>query len=111
MATNTHLDEADQYAVPVVAGVLSGQPVLIGAALPGVALFDRDEDGEATVKFNGSFNLSVVSAEAHAIGDIIYINAGTRVLSGTAAGNVRFGYYLQAVAGAGTATLPVKVGY
>jgi hypothetical protein len=52
----------------------------------------------------------VTSAGAHAIGDIVYINAGTRALSDTNTG-VRFGYYMTAVAGAGTATIRVKVGY
>ena|SRR5688500_10257964 len=111
MAKNRIYEHSWQRAVPVPVGVLSGSPVLVGAALPGVALIDRDADGEATVQFDGEFELSVASAEAHAIGDIIYINAGTRVLSGTAAGNVRFGYYMTAVAGAGTAVIRVKVGY
>jgi hypothetical protein len=46
-----------------------------------------------------------------AVGATVYITAATRVLSNTAAGNIRFGNILQAIAGASTVTVRVRVGY
>jgi predicted RecA/RadA family phage recombinase len=111
MAKNQAFEDADNLSLPVISGVVSGDPVLIGAALPGVALTDRRTDGTASVQLNGAFHLEIVAAGAMAVGDIVYITAATSVLTGTAAGNVRFGYLLEAIAGASTVTRPVKVGY
>jgi predicted RecA/RadA family phage recombinase len=111
MATNRVYEESSQRAVPVPSGVTSGDPVCVGAALPGVALIDRDADGEATVQFDGEFNLPVAATAAMAVGDLVYITAATRVLSNTAAGNVRFGYLMEVITGAGTVTRRVKIGY
>lgn len=110
MATNRVYEQADQLALPVPVGTVSGDPVVIGDALVGVALIDRDADGEATIQMDGAFNLEVVAGAAMAVGDIVYINAGTGVLSDTNTG-VRFGYLLEPIAGASTVTVLVKVGY
>jgi predicted RecA/RadA family phage recombinase len=110
MATNRTYEKATQLAVPVPSGIVSGDPVLIGDALVGVALIDRDADGEATVQFDGAFELEVVAGAAMAVGDLVYIDAVTLVLSDSAA-DVRFGYLMEAIAGAGTSTVLVKVGY
>lgn len=111
MATNQVYDDADSLSLPVPSGTLANDPVVVGAALVGVAMTDRDDDGESTVRMKGAFTLDVAATAAMAVGDIVYITAATGVLSNTAAGNVRFGYLLQAIAGAGTASVRVKVGY
>jgi predicted RecA/RadA family phage recombinase len=113
MATNQiyDSDQTKQLALPVPTGVVSGDPVLIGEALVGVALIDRDADGEATVALGGAFDLEVVAAGAMAVGDIVYIDDATnRELSDTNTG-VRFGTLLEPIAGASTVTVTVKVGY
>jgi len=113
MATNQiyDSDKAKQLALPVPSGVVSGDPVLIGDALVGVALTDRDADGEATVALGGAFDLEVVAGAAMAVGDLVYIDDATsRTLSDTNTG-VRFGYLLEVIAGASTVTVTVKVGY
>lgn len=108
MAKNRRYSGAFQLALPVPAGVVSGDPVLIGAALPGVALTDRDSDGEATVRMIGAFSLEVTAAAAMDAGDPVYIDAAALTLSDSNA-DVFFGYVLEAVA-IGTATVAVKIG-
>jgi predicted RecA/RadA family phage recombinase len=111
MATNRVYEKATQLSLPVPTGVVSGDPVLIGAALVGVALTDRDADGEATIQMDGAFDLEIVAAGAMAVGDPVFIdNATDRELSDTDTG-VHFGYLLEAISGAGTVTRLVKVGH
>lgn len=114
MAINRKYATGDSFSVPVASGVVSGQAVAVGQ-LPGVALIDRQSDGEATVQFNGVFDLIVEGKNsggnsAVAAGDIVYLqNDGT--LSINNAGK-RFGYALGAVLSGNTTTkIPVKIGY
>jgi len=109
MALNRVRQHATQIAVPVAADTESGDPVLIGDALPGVCLVDEGEwtDGEATVQTDGSFNLTVTGAGDP--GDIVYITSGG-ALTMTASGNTRFGYLLE-TKGSGDGVAEVKVGY
>lgn len=112
MALNLFMDDARYiHAVPAIpAAATSGDPVLVGAALPGVALTDLGDGGniatECTIDTAGAYNLPL--SVAVAAGDIIYITAAG-VLTNVAGGNVRFGYALQTTAVA--ATTPVKIGW
>lgn len=106
MATNRAFANARKLQFAVPSGTVSGDPVVIGDALPGVALTDRDADGNASVDLGGAYHLEVASAIDP--GDIVYYHSGT--LNATSSGGVRFGYALQAIA-SGTATIPVKIGY
>lgn len=111
MAKNVVFDNADQLEIPVIAGTVSGGPVVLGDYLPGVALTDRDADGNATVKFSGVVNVSIVAAGAQSVGAIIYITKATYALTdAAAAGKVKYGVLLQAIAGAGTVTRLVRIG-
>lgn len=93
----------------------SGAPVVVGQ-IPGVALTDERTDGTTSIQLDGAFDLSVKGIDgsgnsAVAVGDILYyVAADTPKLSKKATG-VRFGYALEAVASAATATIAVKVGY
>lgn len=97
MAKNMRLPKALHIELPVPAGVLSGQPVAVGA-YRGVAQTDRDAAGNATVWLDGSAELTVSGAVA-SVGLPIYITAA-RVLNTTAAGNVLFGFSLGTKAAA-----------
>lgn len=114
MATNLYMDDAREiHADPVIpVAPEPGDPVLVGAALPGVALTRVGEGGniatECSIDLGGAFNLAVSTATA--AGDIIYIIAATGVLTNVVTGNVRFGYALTTQAVAGTVQ-PVKIGY
>lgn len=111
MAQNIVFEDGDQLSVPVGSGTEAGDPVLIGTALPGVALTDRDANGNATVKFNGVASLAVVVAvNALAVGDPVYIT-GAGAITRTASGNTRFGYALGALATNVGGTINVKIGY
>jgi predicted RecA/RadA family phage recombinase len=117
MADNIIHEHGDQLfrkvTVPA-SGALSGDPVLCGQR-PGVALTDQDANGYATVKFNGSAQLSVKgttgSDAAVTPGDLLYyVAANTPKLSKTTSG-VRFGYAAEAIGSGSTATTTVDIGY
>lgn len=111
MAKNVIFDAADQLEIPVIAGTVSGGPVVLGDYLPGVALTDRDADGNAVCKFSGVVDVSIVAAGAQSVGAIIYITKATYVLTdAAAAGKVAYGVLLEAIAGASTVTRMVRLG-
>src|SRR5688572_20270392 len=108
MALNRAFANARKNSYPVASGVVSGDPVVVGAALPGVALTDRDDvTGEASIDTGGAYWLEVAGAPD--AGDILYWHTPTTI-NATSSGGVRFGYAMQTVA-SGTATIPVKIGY
>lgn len=119
MATNKVFDKGTRlsYAASALlpaSGVTSGDPVVAGS-IPGVALID-ETNSAVTVDHEGVYELSVKGIDgsgnsAVAVGDILYfVNADTPKISKKNTG-VRFGYALEAVASAGTATIKVKLGY
>ncbi len=112
MAQNAAFQNARSLSLPVADGTVSGDPVLIGDALVGVALTDKGDGGNdaanASVDTGGAYDLEIVAGAAMAAGDEVFIDAG--VLSDDDTG-VHFGYLLEAIAGASTVTRPVKVGY
>lgn len=85
MATNEVFRNADTITLPVPAGVVSGEPVVIGA-LVGVAQTDRGPSGNATVKRNGAHTVQAAAA-TYAVGDAIYAHAA----GGGAVGSGRVG--------------------
>lgn len=105
MATNIIFEEGDSITLPVPAGTLSGEPVLVGS-LPGVALTSRDDTtGTATVRLEGVALLNVAGAITN-VGDPVYIVTADRSLTATATGNTVFGYALDSKA---TGTAPIRV--
>ena len=115
MAKNRNLEYGRQISVPVASGTLSGDPVAVGQ-IPGVAVVDRNSAGNATVQFDGVYNLSVKGIDgsgnaAVAVGDVLYYTAGDTPPVSKKATGVRFGYALDAVTSGATATIRVKVGY
>lgn len=120
MATNQVYNYGDQFDVPAAAVAApatpgSGDALLIGDALPAVALTDPYDDAsgtsQITVKTNGVYELEVAAAGgAIAVGDLVYIDSTTGALNDSN-GNVRFGYALGAIDNGATATIPVKIGY
>lgn len=113
MATNlVHFGRTRKIAVD--SGITSGDPVLVGV-LSGVALTDRDSDGNAVVDFGAplaSYDLSVKAVNdagnsAVAVGDELFtIVADTPDLSKKASGN-SYGAALEAVTSGATATIEV----
>lgn len=113
MADNFDYWEGNQIKV-TKAAASSGDPILVGAALTGVALTDTDADGKITLKRNGSAELEVEAVDANGasaivLGDILYYSTGDDPLINKKATGVRFGYALEAVA-SGTDTIEVLLG-
>jgi predicted RecA/RadA family phage recombinase len=117
MARNKIFDRGVQLALVATdpAVPASGDPLLVGQ-MPGVALITEAADGKTTVDFEGVFTLSVKGIDqagnsAVAAGDILYyVTADTPKISKKNTG-VRFGYALEAVTSAATATIRVRLGY
>lgn len=111
MAKNVIFHNGDKLSIPVLSGVVSGSPVVLGSYLPGIALTDRNSAGLATCKFSGVVLVSVVAAGAQAIGAPIFITTATGVLTDAAgAGKVFYGVLLTTIAGAATVSVRVRIG-
>jgi hypothetical protein len=113
MALNRRLDHGNHLpAIAVPVGTLSGDTVLIGPTLVGVASTDRTEDGLATVELDGSWDFTVKAIDgagnsAIAVGDHIYrVDADTPKLSKKNTG-VFVGTALTALASGATGTVEV----
>lgn len=98
-------------SVPVPEGTKAGTPVLIGS-LPGIAVIDRQPNGNATVKFStGSYRISVIGkkeAEEKQIkvGEKVFLKEGK--LSADTGGTL-WGYAMEELAKGKTAEIEVKL--
>jgi Uncharacterized conserved protein (DUF2190) len=107
MATNEVYDQATDLTLPVIAGTVSGSPVIVGM-IPGVATTSRDANGNATVKTVGAHNVSVGTGVV-TVGMPIYITSATYALGiAPGAGIQLFGHALAAKA-SGAAVIPVRL--
>lgn len=102
MATTEVFRNADSVTLPVASGVKSGEVVKVGGLI-GVALTDRDADGNATVRLTGAFRVPVAAAN-YAVGDAIYghasgggaISARVELIDKTSTTGTLLGYALEA---------------
>jgi hypothetical protein len=79
VAKNRRYEALPSFNMPVLAGVVSGSPVINGM-IPGVALTDRDASGNAVVGFAPAvFDVSVTGAIA-SVGLPVYITSATGAL-------------------------------
>jgi predicted RecA/RadA family phage recombinase len=110
VATNRKYASGRKLLHAVASGVVSGSPVVIGA-WPGVALTDRDADGNATIDHGGVYELAVSATEGAIVpGDVLYYEDFDEPLTNDSSA-ARFGYALEAIASGVETTIPVKVGY
>lgn len=107
MAKNRVFEEGDQITLPVIAGTVSGSPVIAGM-IPGVALTNRDSNGNATVKTSGVFNVSVTGAIA-SVGLPVYITSATGALVVAPGIGIQLFGHAMATKGAGAGTIPVRI--
>lgn len=107
MATNEVFHDGDNIVLPVIAGVVSGGPVIVGM-IPGVALTTRDAAGNAIVRTKGTFNLSVTGAIA-SIGLPVYITSATGALVVAAGAGIQLFGHALATKGGGAGVIPVRI--
>jgi predicted RecA/RadA family phage recombinase len=115
MAKNQRYEFGDKIPLPVASGTVSGAPVAVGQ-IPGVALTDRDANGNATVHTAGVYDLTVNGVDgsgnaAVAAGDILYYVSGDTIKLSKKTSGVRFGYAMGALSSGASGTIPVKIGY
>lgn len=108
MAKNRVFADGNHLTLPVLAGVVSGSPVIVGM-IPGVALTTRDSNGNASVQVGaGVFLLSVTGALA-TVGLPVYITSATGALVVAPGAGVQvFGHSLD-TKGAGAGTVRVRI--
>jgi hypothetical protein len=108
VAKNRRYASVPSFNLPVLAGVVSGSPVIVGMQ-PGVAETDRDASGNAVVGFfPAAFDVSVTGAVA-SVGLPIYITSSTYALVvAPGVGIQLFGHALQ-TKGAGAGIITVKL--
>lgn len=102
MATNEVFRDAEHITLPVVASVVSGEVVVVGALI-GVAQTDRDTDGNATVWRKGGYTVQAAAA-TYAVGDTIYghatggaaVTARVGLIDKTSTTGTIIGYSLEA---------------
>jgi predicted RecA/RadA family phage recombinase len=108
MAKNRRYEHGNKLNLPVIAGTVSGGPVIVGM-LPGVALTNRDADGNASCQVgDGVFDVSVTGAIT-AIGQPVYITSATYALSVAAGVGVQLYGHALATKAAGAAVIPVRI--
>lgn len=103
-----YVQRGDALTIPApTGGVSSGDAVLAGA-LFGVAAANAAEGEDVAVSVEGVFELPKKAADAVTVGAVLYWDATPGELTITATDNTRVGYAAVA-AGAGTATVAVKL--
>jgi predicted RecA/RadA family phage recombinase len=115
MAKNKTFEDARQLSAPVVAGIVSGDPCVVGQR-PGVALTDRRADGTATVDFQGCYDLTVNGVDqtgnsAVVQGDILYLTVADPIKVSKKNTGIRFGYAWGAVGTGTSGVIGVVLGY
>ncbi|WP_448682590.1 DUF2190 family protein [Pseudomonas nicosulfuronedens] len=79
------IQHGDCITVPAPAGgTISGQLYKVGAFV-GVAATTEAAGDLVVLKLNGVFELTKISAQAWAVGDLVYMNTGSRSLTNASA--------------------------
>ncbi len=90
-----YVQPGDVLTIPAPADVLSGAVVISGAII-GVAAGDALSGAEVDVETRGVFILPKVSALAIAVGDVVYFDNATKLVTKTASGNMKLGVAVTA---------------
>lgn len=77
------VSDGDWVTVPAPAAVTSGEGVVVGTALFGVAVSDADSGADVALGVLGIFTLPKTSALAIAVGDVCYWNDTNKVITKT----------------------------
>lgn len=108
MAKNIVFEDGDNLSLPVIAGTLSGSPVIVGM-LVGVAVTDRRSDGTATVKIGAVITAAVTATGNITAGQPIYITSATYALTDAGGvGEQLYGHAITTSTGAGSKTIQIR---
>lgn len=116
MSKNRKYIQGSPLKLPVPSGTVSGTPVAVGPVarpIAGVALTDRDANGEAVCDCGGVYNLSVKAENGSGnskveVGDLLYLAEAK--LTKIATGSV-FGSATEVITSGSTAVIGVRVGF
>lgn len=103
---NNFIAHGNITVVEAPATLVSGDPVLVGA-LFGIALSDAGSGSDVPIQHNGVWSIVKTSAQAWAVGDVIYFN-GTECTNVLGTGDVEIGVAV-AVAANPSSTGQVKL--
>ena len=108
MAKNRVLADGNHLTLPVLAGVVSGSPVIVGM-LPGVAVTNRDSNGNASCQVGAGAFLASVTGAIASVGLPVYIVSATYALVvAPGAGQQLYGHALD-TKGAGAGIIRVRI--
>ena len=108
MAKNRRYEHGKFLELPVIAGTVSGGPVIAGM-LPGVALTNRDADDNASCQVgDGVFDLSVTGAIA-TVGLPVYITSATGALVVAPGTGIQLFGHALATKSSGAGVIPVRI--
>lgn len=91
------VQRGDTLDITAAAAVTSGAVVVAGSII-GVSNTDAAIGETFALDVVGVFNLPKVSALAIAVGDVLYYDAGTKLVNKTASGNTKIGVAVTAAA-------------
>jgi len=97
MAKN-FIEDGDVITVTAPAAVTSGNIVLVGTNLFGVALGAAANGAPVTIMIEGVFSVAKTSALAIAVGDIVYYHSASGLVDKTATGGKSVGVAVAAAA-------------
>lgn len=103
-----YVQRGDALTIPAPTGGVSSGDAVLARALFGVAAANADAGEDVAVSVEGVFELPKKAADAVTVGAVLYWDATPGELTVTATDNARVGYAAVA-AGAGTATVAVKL--
>lgn len=92
-----YIQPGKTLTLPAPAAVLSGEGVVIGSIF-GVAAGDAASGADVDLAVEGVFELPKVSALAISVGDKVYFDGATGLVSKTASGNTYIGVAVSAAA-------------
>lgn len=109
MAKNKKYPVGNELYLPVIAGTVSGSPVIVGM-LVGHAIIDRDASGSATVEVGTGVYTDAVTATGNiTIGEPIFITVTTYALTDApGAGKELFGHAVSTSTGAGSKQIDIR---
>lgn len=112
MAKNEKYADGNELQLAVIAGTVSGGPVIVGM-LVGVAVTDRDANGNASVKLGqGVFTHTVTATGTITVGQPIFITSATYALTDAAgAGKQLFGHAVSGSTGTGAKSIDVRTAH